>query len=305
VTFGSGGQRSIQLSYGCGSGCSYPMSGRIGTLGAMAIDYLLGVGCTPHHELGVDRLVNLNRTRILARSAIAHMREDGDTRAPREIEIQLTTRTSDGESGRGVTLQDLLDESRPLDALTSHCATCPAQLPRELACHRRIRYPIPEKVEAWLMSRLPTSLACTAGVLLVRGLAEFGWDGAPVAKLRAAGTTFFESRAPYGVRWAKDGASPALPGHDDVIEISSDQLFQMMFLVGNLAPTHCLMLALFCGVISHDTSLHDLKDDEGRARALATANVAIEPDADIEQLAAFLRALGVAARLDVPILVDG
>jgi hypothetical protein len=262
----------------------------------MAIDYLLGVGCTPQRELGVDRLVNLNRTRILARSALAHMREDGDAREPSEISIQLTMRTSDGESERGVTLQDLLDEAQPLDAVTGHCATCPAQLPREFACHRRIRYPIPEKVEAWLMARLPEKLACTAGALLVRGLAEFGWDGAPTAKLRSAGQTFFESRVPYGVRWE----SP-----DGVIEISSDQLFQMMFMVGNLQPTHCLMLALFFGVIPHDTSLHDLKDDDGRTRALAAANVATEADADIEQLAAFLRALAVAARLDVPILVDG
>ena len=48
-----------------------------------------------------------------------------------------------------------------------------------------------------------------------------------------------------------------------------------------------------------------LKDDAGRSRALAHANVPTESDPDIEQLAAFLRALGVAARLDVPILVDG
>ena len=275
----------------------------------MAIDYLLGVPCEPHRQLGVDRLVSLNRTRILARSALAHMRQDGDARSPSEIEIQLTMRTSGGDSARGVTLQDLLDESRPLDDVVGHCTACPAQLPRELACHRRIRYPIPEKVEAWLMARLPESLACTAGALLVRGLAEFGWDGAPTAKLRNAAGTFFESRVPYGVRWAQDGASRAMPGErgspDGVIEISSDQLFQMMFLVGNLAPTHCLMLALFLGVIPHDTSLHDLKDEAGRARALGHANVANEQDADIEQLAAFLRALAVAARMDVPILVDG
>ena len=262
----------------------------------MAIDYLLGVRCEPQRLLGVDRLVTLNRTRILARSALAHMREDGDARAPHEIEIQLTTRTSDGDSGRGVTLADLLAESRPLDEVTPYCEKCPAGLTRELACHRRIRYPIPERVEAWLMSRLPTTLACTAGALLVRGLAEFGWDGAPAAKLRAAGTTFFESRVPYGVRWESD---------DGVIEVSSDQLFQMMFLVGNLAPTHCLMLALFTGVIPHDTSVHDLKDEAGRARALAAATVATEADADIEQLAAFLRTLGAAAQLDAPILVDG
>ena len=79
----------------------------------------------------------------------------------------------------------------------------------------------------------------------------------------------------------------------------------MMFMVGNLAPTHCLMLALFCGVIPHDTSLHDLKDADGRARALAAADLPAEADPDIEQLAAFLRTLAVAARLDVSILVDG
>jgi hypothetical protein len=262
----------------------------------MAIDYLLGVRCEPQKRLGVDRLVNLHRTRILARSALAHMREDGDARAPGDIEIQLTMRTTEGDSARGVTLQDLLDEARPLDEVAPYCERCPAELTREFACHRRIRYPISERVEQWLMSRLPKSLDCTAGALLVRGLGEFGWDGAPTAKLRASGTTYFESRAPYGVRWESA---------DGVIEISSDQLIQMMFLVGNLAPTHCLMLALFCGVIPHDTSLHDLKDEAGRARALANASVPSEHDPDVEQLAAFLRTLAVAARMDVPILVDG
>ncbi len=262
----------------------------------MAIDYVLGMKCEPQRELGIDRLVALNRTRIVARSMLAHMREDGDLREPSEIEIQLTVRKPDGDSARGVTLQDLMNESAPLDSVASGCAQCPAELPREFACHRRIRYPIPERVEAWLMSRLPDTLGCTAGALLVRGLGEFGWDGAPAAKLRAAGTTYFESRAPYGVRWQ---------GDDGVIEISSDQLFQMMFMVGNLAPTHCLMLALFCGVIPHDTSLIDLKDEPGKSRVLAAANVPSEPDADIEQLAAFLRSLALAARLDATILIDG
>ena len=262
----------------------------------MAIDYVLATGCEPQKQLGLERLVELHRTRILARSALAHMREDGEARPPSQIEMQLTMRKPGGDSARGVTLQDLLDESAPLDEVAGSCGTCPAGLPREFACHRRIRYPIPEHVEQWLMGRLPAHLACTAGALLVRGLGEFGWDGAPVAKLRAAGTTYFESRAPYGVRW---------DGPDGPIEISSDQLFQMMFMVGHLAPTHCLMLALFLGVIPHDTSVHLLKDEAARNRALATAQVATEADGDVEQLAAFLRALAVAARLEASILIDG
>ena len=262
----------------------------------MAIDYVLAPGCEPQKLLGVERLVGLHRTRVLARTALAHMRDDGDPRTPDEIEVQLTMRKPDGESARGVTLQTLLDESAPLDAVAHHCATCPAQMPREFACHRRIRYPIPEHVEAWLMSRLPSTLDCTAGALLARGLGEFGWDGAPAARLRSAGTTYFESRAPYGVRWQ---------GEDGTIEISSDQLFQMMFMVGPLAPTHCLMLALFCGVLPHDISIYDLKDAEGRSRALAAADVPAQGDADIEQLAAFLRTIATAARLDVSVLIDG
>jgi hypothetical protein len=262
----------------------------------MAIDYVLATGCEPQKLLGVGRLVELHRTRILARSALLHMQEDGEQRAPNQIEIQLTMRKPDGDSARGVTLQDLLDEAKPLDEVAHHCETCPAELPREFACHRRIRYPIPEHVEAWLMARLPENLGCTAGALLVRGLGEFNWDGSPVAKLRAAGTTYFESRAPYGVRWE----SP-----DGNIEFSSDQLFQMMFLVGNLAPTHSLMLALFLGVIAHDTSVYLLKDTPGKQAALAASNVPTEPDGDIEQLAAFLRMLALSARLEHPILVDG
>ena len=262
----------------------------------MAIDYVLAMGCEPQKQLGVERLVGLHRTRILARTALAHMRDEGDPRGPAQIEVQLTTRKPEGESARGVTLQTLLDEAAPLDAVAGHCASCPAGFTREFACHRRIRYPIPEHVEAWLMSRLPGTLDCTAGTLLARGLGEFGWDGAPAAKLRAAGTTYFESRAPYGVRWQ---------GEDGTIEISSDQLFQMMFMVGNLAPTHCLMLALFCGVLPHDISIYDLKDHAGRSRALADAVLAPETDADIEQLAAFLRTLALAARLEVSVLIDG
>jgi len=262
----------------------------------MAIDYVLAMGCEPQKLLGVERLVGLHRTRILARTALAHMREDGDQRSAADIEVQLTTRKPDGESARGVTLQTLLDESAPLDEVAEHCATCPAGFAREFACHRRIRYPIPEHVEAWLMSRLPSTLDCTAGTLLARGLGEFGWDGAPAAKLRSAGTTYFESRAPYGVRWQ---------GDDGTIEVSSDQLFQMMFMVGNLAPTHCLMLVLFCGVLPHDISIYDLKDNDGRARALAAAELPPDSDSDIEQLAAFLRTLAIAARLDVSVLIDG
>jgi hypothetical protein len=262
----------------------------------MAIDYVLATRCEPQRQLGVDRLMSLHRTRILARTALSRVREEGDRRAAGEIDVQLTVRKPDGDSARGMKIQDLLDEATPLDRVADHCTACPARLSAEFACHRRIRYPIAERVEEWMMARLPRTLDCTAGALLARGLGEFGWDGEPVAQLRAHGTTFFESRAPYGVRWQAAG---------EKLEISSDQIFQMMFMVGDLAPTHSLMLALFCGVIPHDISLQDLKDRKGRMRALEAAVIPPQADPEIEQLAAFLRTLAIAARLEVAIVIDG
>lgn len=262
----------------------------------MAIDYVLAVGCEPQRRLGVERLVALHRTRIQARAIVAQLSADGEVRSPDLVHVELATRQTTGDSTRGVTLQHLIDEAAPLDEVAGHCDHCPVALPRAFACHRRIRYPIPEHAEAWLVGRLPDALGCTAGALLVRGLREFGWDGEPTARLRAAGTTFFESRAPYGVRWQ---------GDDGAIEISSDQLFQMMFLVGHLAPTHSLMLSLFFGVIPHAITPHDLKDPVARARALDLAEVPPEPDPDIEQLAGFLRTLALAARRDLTLLIDG
>ncbi len=58
-------------------------------------------------------------------------------------------------------------------------------------------------------------------------------------------------------------------------------------------------------MIPHDTSLYDLKDQDGRTRALDAAMVPTEIDADIEQIAAFLRTLAIAARLEVSVLIDG
>src|SRR5258705_12907892 len=108
----------------------------------MAIDYVLAVRCEPQRKLGIERLVGLHRTRILARTALAHVRDDGEDRPASEIEVQLTLRKPEGDSARGVNLQELLDEAAPLDEVAGHCALCPARLTHEFACHRRIRSPI-------------------------------------------------------------------------------------------------------------------------------------------------------------------
>jgi hypothetical protein len=263
----------------------------------MAIDYVLGVQCEAKRALGVEKLVMLHRTRIIARAALMQARAGGDQRPPEEISLTVATNLVTGHPAASTTIASLMAQTGALDAHGDECRTCPAS-PNgaEFGCHQRINYPITEDAEAWLMSRLPKSLDSAAGALLLRGLEEFKWNGTPVEKLRARAGEFLESRVPYGVRWQLEGKP---------VEISSDQLLQMMFFVGHLAPTHCLMLALFVGAVSQEASFHDLKDALGRALLLQEAGIDRQPDPSIEQVAAFLRAVLSSAKLEVPLFIDG
>ena len=149
------------------------------------------------------------------------------------------------------------------------------------------------------MARLPHEPRCTAGALLVRGLGEFNWDGEPDrASCAPPATTYFESRAPYGVRWEGDGRRhrdlerSAVP--DDVhgrpprADARAD---------ARAVPRRDPARHVSCSICSRTTPV--------ATKALAAANVPTEPDPDIEQLAAFLRTLAIAARLEQTILVDG
>src|SRR5262249_37275996 len=111
------------------------------------------------------------------------------------------------------------------------------------------------------------------------------------AALRARGRTFFESDLPARVEWGETS-------------LTADQLFQMLFLVGPLEPSHALMIALFLGVLPHDTPPRDLRDRKRRDRLLSQATVPVE-DARVQPVAEFLRSMALACTLDVRVLVDG
>ena len=141
-----------------------------------------------------------------------------------------------------------------------HCETCPASSPREFACHRRIRYPIPEHVEEWLMARLPTTLACTAGALLVRGARRVRLGRrADREAARGRGHLLREPRratACAGKRRDGNGSRcrrPAVPDDVHGRPARADALPDARAVHRRHPARH---------------ALHDLKDGAGRARAL-------------------------------------
>jgi hypothetical protein len=264
----------------------------------MGVDHVVDLDCEAKRALGVERIVQLLKSRSQADTILAMSRERGDTRPPEQVTFKVAVQRPTGVETKEVSVATLYAQAAALDRYRSQCTTCPANgASRDSAmsgfgCVRYINYPIQRSTEEWLFARLPGGPATTAGHLFSRALGDFKWDGGPVAKLRVQGKTFFESSAPLQRRWPSGAV------------VTSDQMFHMMFHVGHLGASHCLMLALFLGALPHSTSPDVLGDRGLKEQALATAHVARE-EGQIEQLATFLRALVAAARLDVRLLVDG
>lgn len=261
----------------------------------MGIDYVVDRSCPLKDDLSTPRMVELVKGRDRALSVLAMLRERGDTSDPASITFTSVLQTPDGIEEKEVSVQSLLDAAEALKAHEHHCTDCPANIAAEpCGCYGYVRYPILGKAEQWLMSLLPKDLNTTAGQLLRRAVADFAYDGEPMRELRQD-PTFFEDQRPVRQRWGG-----LLSGR---WELTSDQLLQMMFCVGDVQPIHAAMLALFLGLLPHDTDPAVLGDRTKLCQRLGAAKA---PAAGEESLSliGFLDALVVAALLDCEVLVD-
>jgi hypothetical protein len=256
----------------------------------MGIDYVVERSCPLKDALSTPRMVELVKGRDRALSVLAMLRERGDTPDPASITFTSVLQTPDGIEEKEVSVQSLLDAAGELKAHEHHCTDCPANLLAEpCGCYGYVRYPIPAKAEQWLMALLPKDLGSTAGQLLRRAVADFSYDGEPMRELRQD-ATFLEDRQPVRQRWGG-------------WELTSDQLLQMMFCVGDVQPVHATLLALFLGLLPHNTDPAVLGDRTKLCQKLSTAELPPVSEESVDLLG-FLRALVVAAVLDCEVLVD-
>jgi hypothetical protein len=260
----------------------------------MGIDHVLGLPCEPKRVLGVDGLVRLMKARSRADMVLATLRAQGDERPPHEVTIGIIEQRPEGTQHRKVTVQSLVDAAADLEPQRPHCVGCPVDLQGEgFGCYGYVAYPLPEAVESWLLAMLPDDLESTAGRMLVRACSDFPWDGRRAREMRAQGDTFFEARRSKMRRWG------------DEFALGSDQVFHMLFHVGEIGSTHAMMCCLLLGLVPHDTPADALADVEGRRAALAAAVPPVPPDASCVAMAGFLHALLVAARRQLDLAIDG
>jgi hypothetical protein len=130
------------------------------------------------------------------------------------------------------------------------------------------------------MSLLPNDLKSAAGHLLRSAVTDLKYTGGMFLAMRPK-EMFFESRTPIKRKWGSWLSGWAL---------TSDQLLQMLFGLGNLQPSHCKMMSIILGLIQTGEASQPQQQPTTNDRAA--------------QLAHAVNALGLAGQLGVNLLVD-
>lgn len=266
----------------------------------MAIDFVVDYGCAPKDKFGTPEILERLKMRTRAQTIIRLFRENGDGRPPSEMGFEFVRQTPAGEEETQIIIvQDLLDRATELDEWAHHCVGCPAnQRGAGFGCADAVQYPLSTRAERWLLQRLPGIDAPFLWLLLRQSIQEMGYTGEDVKPLRASGT-YFES----GTAQSRDLQD---------FTIDNNQVFEMMFLLGDIQPAHAGMLLQFFDAVPRATEAAQVVEIMNRTLTRegieARYPLLIQPDENddstIAELKRFLRALHHAWRLGVSVVVD-
>lgn len=264
----------------------------------MAIDHIIDYDCVPKQTLTTDGILERLKGEERAHAIIRMFREHGDERQPSEMGFEFTRSTPDGsEETRIIVVQDLLDEAKELKTVEHHCVGCPANRGgRRFGCIDFVQYPVSAEAEHWLLDRLPVPDEPLVWLLLKQGVKEFQYDGESVRALREATNTYFE-------------ASDTMSRRLGEFSISSDQLFEMIFAVGNITPNHAGILLLLLHVIPRELDADQIMQITPASKnTLEDHPFILKPEEDddrtVAELKALLHAMHTAWRLNVKLILD-
>ena len=208
----------------------------------MPIRYFIDLDCTPREELGRSGLLSMLARSDRAESIRQQFLEKYQVGDEKKMRFREKVTTADGEpEKREMSVADLKKETQPLDDLKHHCRGCPAALTGEsYSCVGVISFPISEAAENWLVEQIPPSGSRSLELFLDACSRNNYGQSEMLKNWRKAG--FFERSEP-------------VQGERDGILVTSDQVLNELFFVGDLQPSHQL------GVLIH---LQALKASDGR-----------------------------------------
>jgi hypothetical protein len=128
------------------------------------------------------------------------------------------------------------------------------------------------------------------------GVAEFNYDGSSIEPLRNSANVFFE----------RDEPAKRLLG---AFEIDANQLFEMVFSVGNISPNHAAMLLMFVHAIERNMEADEIQAITSAPNGAAQRHPFIlalndVDDPSIAEYKAFFHALHTAWALNVQLILD-
>ncbi len=266
----------------------------------MAIDFVIDYECVPKHQYGTQGIVDRLKARARAHEVIRLFRENGDQRPPSEMGFEFTRTAANGEEEtRVIVVQEMLDQADQLNPFASFCRVCPANASGQpYGCVGTIQYPISSVAEAWLLERLPSIETPLIWLLLRQGVQEMGYDGASATSIRSNNAIFEEQR---------------LRGRDLVEFIfNANQVFEMLFLLGDIQPVQAAMLLLFFNAVPRDFEADQLvriMNREITAEEIDrdfpfTLQHEADDDKTISQFKEFFAAVHLAWKLGKPIHLD-
>lgn len=266
----------------------------------MAIDYIIDYDCVPKQTLGTPGILDRLKGRARAEAVIRLFRENGDERPPSEMGFEVTRSTPEGaDETRVIVVQEMLDEAAALDPLEHHCVGCPANVTGSpFGCINHIQYPLSLRGETWLLKQLPPPDEPLVWLLLRQTVDEMGYSGSSVEPLRANGV-YFEADAIY----ARDFGE---------FRVTTNQVFEMLFMLGHIQPAHAGVVLLFTGAIDRSVETAELVEitnrtlppDDLRAKYPFRLADADDDDQTTVELKAFLRALHRAWSMNRRLLLD-
>lgn len=266
----------------------------------MAIDHIVDFGCVPKQTLGSAGILERLKGQARAEKIISLYRRSGDMRSPSDMGFELSRTNAQGEEEtQVVVVQWLLDAAAELEPLAHHCVGCPANVTgRPFGCMNFIQYPISAEAEIWLLKQMPSPEEPIPWLLLRQTALEMGYTGAPTAPLRATGSYFQETNG-----FARDLGE---------FQITTNQLFEMMFLLGDILPAHAGALLLFLNAIPRNDEAQEvtiildraLPPSELRQRFPFQQMPEDSDDATIREIKQWLYALWHGWSLNARILMD-
>lgn len=198
----------------------------------MPITYYVDYPCEVKELVPPGRMLRLLYGMERANEAMNKARKTDPAALASAVKVSLSLKGRDRTGQLKVaTVAEVTEQFSELGKLAPRCDGCRARIESiAFGCRSRIDFPFSMKAEALLMSRIHDSHGDPSGSMLCNYLENNGITGNKPAEMRNLPGVFFESDKPL-VRRLEDGR-----------RISSNQIFELLFLTEQISPNHCRFL---------------------------------------------------------------